>query len=139
MTEPGYPHSAATPGPPPPYAPGIPSADPAAGPVPSRARKWLGVGSSVVFAGVMAASWYGLGATPAVGDCIAAEGEASFEVVDCDGGEAQHRVVGVEEAEVSYDEYMADDTLCAGFAGTEQALWVGETGMDGTVLCAEPV
>ena len=141
MTEPGYPPPASPPtaAAPPPYAPGIPTADPAAAPAPSRAKKWLGAAGSIVVAGVAAASWYGLGATPEVGDCVAAEGEASFEVVDCDGGGAQHRVVGIEEAEMSYDEYMADDTLCAGFATTEQVLWVGETGMDGTVLCAEPV
>jgi hypothetical protein len=137
MTEPGHPAApAATP---PPYAPGIPTADPAAGPAPSKAKKWLGVAGTVVFGGVAAASWYGLGATPEVGDCVTADGADSFEVVDCGSGEAQHRVVGIEEEEMSYDAYMADETLCAEHETTMMVLWVGEDGSDGTVLCAEPV
>ena len=92
MSEPG-PLPTAQPAPPP-YAPGIPSAEPAA---PSRAKKWLGGAVSLGVAGVAAASWFGLGASvPEVGDCVAGKGADSFEVVDCGAEEAQARVVGVE-------------------------------------------
>ncbi len=40
---------------------------------------------------------------------------------------------------MSYDAYMADETLCAEHETTMMVLWVGEDGSDGTVLCAEPV
>ena len=148
MTDPGYPPpaapsattSAAQPAPPP-YAPGISgaSADPAAAPAPPAWKKWLRPGLSIAVAGVAAASWFGLGSgTPEVGDCVAAEGSSSFEVVDCGSDEAQHRVVGVEAGEMTYEAYMADDGLCADFASAQMVLWVGEEGAQGTVLCAEP-
>jgi hypothetical protein len=140
MTDPGYPPPATPPATtPPPYAPGLSGADAAAAPAPSRAKKVLGVVGSVVVAGVAAASWFGLGAsTPEVGDCVAAEGDASFDVVDCGGDDAEHRVVGIEPEEMTYEAYMADDGLCAGFDTAQMVLWVGEEGSDGTVLCAEP-
>ena len=139
MTEPGYPPPATPPNAPPPYAPGVSGADAAAAPAPSRAKKVLGAVGTVVVGGVAAASWFGLGASaPEVGDCVAAEGDASFEVVDCGGDDAQHRVVGIEPDEMTYEAYMADDGLCAGFATAQMVLWVGEEGSDGTVLCAEP-
>lgn len=142
MTEPGYPPSPTPPATtaPPPYAPGVSAADVQPAPAPSRAKKWLGIAGSVAVAGVVGASWLGLGSSaPAVGDCVAAKGESSFDVVDCAADEAEHRVVGIEPDEMSYDDYMADDGLCADFTSAQMVLWVGDTGSDGTVLCAEPV
>ena len=144
MTDPGYPPPAApsTTPTPPPYAPGISgsSADPAAAPAPPAWKKWLRPGLGIAVVGVAAASWLGLGSgAPEVGDCGASDGVDSFEVVDCDGGDAQFRVVGVEKDEMTYDEYMDDASLCAGFATASQVLWYGETGSEGTVLCAESV
>jgi hypothetical protein len=143
VTEPGYPPPATAPGPtPPPYAPGLSGAEAAAAaPAPSRAKKWLGAAGSIVVAGVAAASWFGIGgaSVPEVGDCVTADGATSFEVVDCGGDDAEHRVVGIEPEEMTYEAYMADDGLCAGFDTAQMVLWVGEEGSDGTVLCAEPV
>jgi hypothetical protein len=90
---------------------------------------------------VAAASWLGLGGpgAPEVGDCVQTQGTDDYEVVDCADGAAQYKVVGVEQDDYTEAEFDAEDSLCTGFATTEVVLWFGETGADGTVLCAEPV
>jgi hypothetical protein len=124
-----------------PYSPGgLPFDGTGTPPAPSTSRKVARIALPVLAAGVAGASWFGLGAAgaPEVGDCIQTSGVSDYEVVDCADDAAQFAVVGVEEEEYSEAEFDADDTLCSGFATTEVVLWFGETGSDGTVLCAEP-
>ncbi len=127
----------------PPYSPaGLPFDGAGAPPAPSRVRKLARLGGPVLVAGVAAASWAGLGGSgvPEVGDCGRASGDDSFEVVECGSGEAQFRVVGVEDEKMTLAEYEVDTEACTSFATADSVLWVGdEFGLDGTVLCAEPV
>ena len=127
---------------PPPYSPsGLPFDGAGAPKAPSRPKKLARIGGSILVAGVAAASWTGLGGSgvPEVGDCGRASGDDSFEVVECDSGEAEFRVVGVEEEKMTLAEYEADTEACTSFATAGSVLWVGdEFGLDGTVLCAEP-
>ena len=105
----------------------------------SKLKKLAGIALPVAGALVAGASWLGIGpGDPEVGDCIQPTGSSEYEVVDCAGGDAQYKVVGVEAEKHSEEEFNADQTLCAGFATTEMVLWSGEIGSDGTVLCAEP-
>ena len=133
----------AQPEPPHPYSPVGELFEGATAPKPaSKVKKVLGVAGPVLVAAVAGASWLGLGGSgvPEVGDCAAPDGDDSFQVVDCGSGEAQFRVVGVEEEKMTQAEYEVDVTACSGFPTAEQVLWVGdEFGLDGTVLCAESV
>ncbi len=126
----------------PPYSPaGQPFDGTGAPKPPSKLKKIAGIAVPVVAAGVAGASWLGIGGggDPEVGDCGAASGESSFEVVDCASDEAQFRVVGIEEEKMTQPEYEADTTACAEYATANTVLWVGDGfGSDGTVLCAEP-
>jgi hypothetical protein len=121
---------------PPPYSPaGQPSPQ-----QPSKVRKLARFALPVVGALVAAGGWLGLGGgAPEVGDCIQTQGESDYDVVDCAGGDAQYKVVGVEAEKYSREEFDTNDTLCARFTTTEVVLWAGGTGSDGAVLCAEPV
>jgi hypothetical protein len=106
-------------------------------------KKVLPVVGSVAAAGIIGAGaltgGFGFG-DPEVGDCVQTVGEADFEVVDCGSGEAESRVVGIEDRKVDYAEFMADDTLCSSFEKTEYVLWTGELETEpGTVYCTEPV
>ncbi|SFL39187.1 LppU/SCO3897 family protein [Geodermatophilus ruber] len=120
-----------------------PAGAPAEGaPAPKRAKKWLRVAVPVVVAGVVGTgvlgNALGLG-DPEVGDCVQMQGTTDFEVVDCGSAEAEYRIVGIEDEEQTYPDFMADVDTCADFPATEAALWIG--GMEtepGTVFCAEP-
>lgn len=93
-------------------------------------------------AGGLAAARIGLfGADdPEVGDCAQPQGAERFEVVDCDSAEAQFTIVGKDGAKRSYEEFQADDSVCASFATAERALWTEDgVGGDGTTWCAVPV
>ncbi len=108
---------------------------------PSKLRKIAGIAVPVVVAGVVGASWLGIGgaAAPEIGDCIQTQSTSDYEVVDCSDAAAQYEVVGVEEETYTEAEFDADDTLCSGFATTEVVLWFGEAGLEGSVLCAGSV
>ncbi len=107
---------------------------------PSRLRKWGGLAGGLVVAGVIGASWLGVGAgDPEVGDCVAASGESTWEKVDCSDPEAEARVVGIEEERQTEEEFMADPDTCARFPTAVMFLWSGSIGQTGSVLCAEPL
>jgi hypothetical protein len=76
---------------------------------------------------------------PEVGDCVQPVG-TSFETVDCDDAEAEVRIIGVVDGEMSEDEFYADPNPCADFPAATDFLWQQEAaGTDGTVYCAEGV
>jgi hypothetical protein len=109
----------------------------------SGAKKWAGLAGTVAVVGVGAAysltGGFGLG-DPKIGDCVQMKGETSFEVVDCGSAEAEYKVVGIEEEEMTYAEFEADMEACSGFPSTEYVLWTGDVMTEpGTVTCAEPV
>jgi hypothetical protein len=117
-----------------------------AAPVPAEKKglkKVLPIVGSVAAAGIVAAGWFtgGFGfGEPKVGDCVQTVGETEFEVVDCGSGEAENRIIGIEKSEVTYEEFMADDSLCASFEKTEYVLWTGTVETEpGKVWCTEPV
>lgn len=107
---------------------------------PSRLRKWGGLAGGLVVAGVIGASWLGVGAgDPEVGDCVAATGESTWKKVDCGDAAAEARVVGIEEERQTEEEFMADADTCTRFPTAEMFLWSGSIGQAGSVLCAEPL
>jgi hypothetical protein len=101
-------------------------------------KKWLPIAGSVAAVGIIGAGALGFGfGDPEVGDCVQMAGKTEFEVVDC-GADAEYRIVGVEQKEQNYADFMADDTVCTGFATAEMALWIGDLETEpGTAYCAE--
>jgi hypothetical protein len=139
--QPGQPQGAwAPPGQPgQPYAQWAPGQPPAPGATRGR-KKWPAiVGGVVVLAalgtgGVLLAN----GGEPAVGDCITTSGD-SFETVDCDASGAQYEIIGKEDQQITYDDFLADPTTCAEVGGAVYAAWYGADGKKGTVYCAGPI
>jgi hypothetical protein len=119
-------------------SPAQPGQPPAPGP--SGRRKWPAVvGGVVVLAalgigGVLLAN----GGGPAVGDCIRTSGD-SFETVDCDASGAQYEIIGKEDQQITYADFLADPTSCAEVDGAVYAAWYGADGRKGTVYCAGPI
>jgi hypothetical protein len=116
---------------------------PAAPPEKKGLKKILPVVGSVAAFGIVAAGWltggFGFG-EPEVGNCVQMKGETSFDVVDCGEDEAEYKIVGIEDKQMDYDEYMADDSLCASYEKSEYVLWTGAVEAEpGTVYCAEPI
>lgn len=106
-------------------------------------KKFLPYVGAIAGAGILGVSalngGFGMG-EPEVGNCVRTVGETDFEVVDCESGDAESRIVGIEDEEVTYDEFMADDSLCASFDKTEYVLWTGAVESEpGTVYCTAPV
>lgn len=79
------------------------------------------------------------GGDPEVGDCVAnLEGE-EVETVECDAAEAEARIVGIDEQELNYADFLAQD-VCLDFESAVGAIWVGaDEAEPGTIYCAEPV
>ncbi|MBM7808354.1 hypothetical protein JOD57_004191 [Geodermatophilus bullaregiensis] len=103
-----------------------------------KARLGGAIGAVVVAGGVAAVAFGGLG-DPEVGHCVQPVG-ISFETVACDDPEAELRIVGVVDAEMSEAEFDADPDPCADFPSAVSALWQQEAaGTDGTVYCAEAI
>ncbi|MGY1601585.1 LppU/SCO3897 family protein [Geodermatophilus sp. SYSU D00815] len=71
-----------------------------------------------------------------VGDCVTLSAEGEAEEVDCGSSEALFEVIGVQDGEQTYEEYLADPNTCADFPETVQPIWQGAEGEEGTVLCA---
>ena len=75
---------------------------------------------------------------PEVGDCVANFAGEEVEVVDCDAAEAEGRIVGIDEQELDYQEFM-DQEVCLEFETAVGAIWVGaDEAQPGTIYCAEP-
>jgi hypothetical protein len=117
------------------------------GPVPTpagpsgKAKRIGGIAVAVAIAvGVAAFRFVDVGA-PDVGDCVMAEGVGSFDTVDCDDSEAQYRVVGVLDGEVSEAEFDEPSYQpCGDFPTATAVLWSqNSVGDGGTVYCAATV
>ncbi|MGY1836139.1 hypothetical protein ACI79P_13605 [Blastococcus sp. SYSU DS0510] len=79
------------------------------------------------------------GGEPEVGDCVANVAGEQVEVVDCDAAEAEGRIVGIDEQELDYAEFIEQD-VCLEFETAVGAIWVGADETEpGTIYCAEPV
>lgn len=109
----------------------------------SGLKKALPIVGGVVVAGAIGAGALGLFGMgePEVGDCVKGGfGGTEVESVDCESDEAENKVVGIEENEMTYDEFMENE-VCTDFESAMSALWYGPPGEDedGTVYCAEPV
>jgi hypothetical protein len=141
MTHPGPEYPA-------PGQPGTPHGASAASPDASQAqpekksgtKKWASLAGTVAVLGVGAAytltGGFGIG-DPKVDDCVHLKSEEDWEVVDCDSGDADATVVGIEEKKLTEDEFMADPASCSAFETAEGALWF-QNGMiteKGTVYC----
>ena len=121
------------------------SAAPQPEPRTSGVKKWLPVGGTILVAGVFGVGsltgWFGAG-DPEVGDCVQMQGETSFETVDCTSGDAEYKVVGIHDEEMTWPDFEAaasTDAVCQQFATWEVALWIGDLETEpGTIYCSEP-
>jgi hypothetical protein len=110
----------------------------------NNAKKWASVAGTVLVVGAGAAysfGAFGIG-DPEVGDCVKTVGETDFEVVDCGADDAQFKVVGIDEQEMTYSEFEAApaEDICVDFATTEIMLWSGDMVTEpGTIFCAAAV
>ena len=90
--------------------------------------------------GIAAAALGLAGGSVEVGDCVTMEGATSFDSVSCGSDEAEYKITGIDEQELTEAEFQAAaiDEVCVDFANTEVALWIGDSETDpGTVYCAE--
>ena len=116
MTHPGPEYPAPAPGQPgtPDGAWATPQAEPAKK---SNTKKWASLAGTVAVVGVGAAytltGGFGIG-DPKVDDCVHMKSETDFEVVACDDGDADAKIVGIEDEKQTEDEFMADPTLLRG-------------------------
>ena len=104
------------------------------------AGKWLAIGGgilAVVVIAVLAFAFLAAG-DPEVGDCLEEDGQ-QLAVADCDDSAAAWKLIGIQDGEQSYDEYLADPETCAEFLPEAvQSFWVGENGDNtgqGVVYC----
>jgi len=80
-----------------------------------------------------------------VGDCIHSESLTSTtakevkdtKIVKCDAADANYKVVGIVAAKTE-SQFNTDDKLCDPYPTAEGALWQGQTGKLGSVLCLAP-
>jgi hypothetical protein len=141
MTHPGPDHTA-------PGQPGTPEGawapqnDPQAQPEKkSSTKKWASLAGTVVVVGVGGAyaltGGFGIG-DPKVNDCVHMKSESDFEVVDCDSGDADLKIVGTEDEKKTEADFMADPASCSAFETAEAALWASGSMITekGTVYCA---
>lgn len=99
----------------------------------------IAVGVAIVVRVVIGSVFGGVD-TPAVGECVNnALNIDDLEVVDCSSAEATWEVIGVhgEMSESDFDQVIAGEVgdTCSAFPEWENALWFGETGGDGEVVC----
>jgi hypothetical protein len=108
----------------------------------SRAKKVMAIGGPIVGAAVVGVAsltgFFGV-SDPEVGDCVKQSGAESWDVVDCGSDEAQYKVVGQDEKQLTYPEFQSSSDICSSFATAEYSLWIGPDGNLGTVYCAEPL
>ncbi|MGY1804396.1 hypothetical protein ACI78T_14050 [Blastococcus sp. SYSU D00922] len=110
----------------------------------SGGKKWLKIGGPIVAAGIVGVGALGLfgAGDPEVGDCVRMVSDTEFESADCKSDEAEFKVVGIDEQEMTYDEFEAAsvEDICVDFPATEAALWIGDLVTDpGTIYCAAGV
>ena len=105
----------------------------------SKTGMWLAIGGGILallVVGVLAFLFLGA-ADPEVGDCLEEDAQ-ELTVVDCDDSAAEWKLLGIQEGEQSYDEYLADPETCSAFPEAVQSFWIGENGDEsgqGVVYC----
>jgi hypothetical protein len=77
-------------------------------------------------------------ATANVGSCLIEAEAEDMKTVDCTDPKAAHKVVGKIDGKTEAD-FNASDNPCSAYATAESALWGGEKGSKGYILCLEPV
>lgn len=126
-------------------APQYPAAQQPAAQGPSSKKKWLGIAGGVAVAGVVGAGVLGVfgAGTSDVGDCIRTTSDTDYETVDCDSKEAEFKIIGIDEQEMTYKDFEEApvEDLCVDFVDTtEYVLWEGDMLTEpGTIYCAGPV
>ena len=104
------------------------------------AGKWVAIAGGILAVVVIAIVAFAFlaGGDPEVGDCLQEESQ-ELTVVDCDDEAASWKLIGIQDGEQSYDEYLADPETCAEFLPEAvQSFWVGENGDNtgqGVVYC----
>jgi hypothetical protein len=118
---------------------------PYAEPQKSGGKKWLAIGGGVLVAGVAGLSLLGVfgAGDPEVGDCVRMTSDTDFEAVDCSADDAEFKVVGIHDEELTwpdFEEAVTVDEVCQEFATWEVALWIGDLETEpGAIYCSEPV
>ncbi|MGY1772497.1 hypothetical protein [Blastococcus sp. SYSU D00813] len=100
--------------------------------------KWLipVIAGVVLVAGALALFAFLGGSGSEVDDCVSANAAGEVETVDCDDDSAVARVVGFDDDDITYDDYLAsDDDFCSGVDGAVTHFWEGEEGEEGRVVC----
>jgi hypothetical protein len=106
----------------------------------SGKKKWTSVVGTVVVVGAGAAyqlsGHFGIG-DPKVGDCLHMKSETDFQQVSCDDGNADAKVIGIEDKKLTEKEFTDAAEICTNFPDAEGGLWY-QNGMiteKGTVYC----
>jgi hypothetical protein len=107
-------------------------------------KKWASLAGTVAVVGVGAAysltGGFGIG-DPKVNDCIHMKGDTDFDVVECDSSDAEMKIVGIDDQELTRPDFESADIndICAKFPATEYVLWIGDVMTEpGTIYCTEP-
>ncbi len=80
-----------------------------------------------------------------VGDCIKSEQMTSTtakevkntKIVKCDSPDATYKVIGIVSGKTEV-QFNIDDEICKQYPDAESALWQGQSGKAGSVLCLAP-
>jgi hypothetical protein len=106
----------------------------------SGAKKWASLAGTIVVVGAGAAyqltGHFGIG-NPSVGDCLHLKSDTDFEQVSCDDGDADAKVIGIEDEKRTEDDFNNAPEICTDFPDAEGGLWY-QNGMiteKGTVYC----
>lgn len=109
-------------------------------PQPSGAGRLIGVVAGVVLlVAVAVLAFVFVGRGPAAGDCVSLSADNEVQPVDCSSSDAEYRLAGIDEehSDLSYPEFLADDSTCSQFSDIRQQIWEGDTSSSsgGTIYC----
>lgn len=81
-----------------------------------------------------------IGRGPSSGECVSVDSDNAIETVDCDSSEAAYRLLGTDDErdDLSYPEFLSDDSTCSQYRGVVRQIWYGDTGStssSGTIYC----
>lgn len=133
-----YPPQGGAPYPPQGGAPYQPQAGGFGAPQRSGPPKWLipVIAGVVLVAGALALFAFFGGTQAEVDDCVSANAAGEVEVVDCDDDSAVARVVGFDDDDITYDDYLSSDAdFCGDVQGAVTHFWEGQEDEEGRVVC----
>lgn len=127
----------------PPVAPGAPAVPYAVPPQKNMRRRRVValVVLVIVVGGISLLAWQAAKSSPdaaGVGDCVSKGSAEDIKVVNCTSASAAYKVLGKVEHKTQADFELSSKTICAPFAGAQNAFWKGEIGKPGYVLCLGP-